>query len=135
MADALSRLEIPDYEEPQTSEINNNEQILAEEDEEFPLALDIISKHQQKDREIRNLTRETGFYKKQVDSVPIIYTEEGKIVIPPSLQDRVVDWYHHFLLHPGASKMESTIRQKLWCKGMSQDIKDHVKECITCSKK
>ena len=62
----------------------------------------------------------------------MLYTPKDQIVIPPSLQQKVMEWYHHFLLHPGATKMANTIKQKLWWHGMDTAIQRHVAACETC---
>ncbi len=38
----------------------------------------------------------------------------GKMVIPKSLQPRIVEWYHSYLSHPGLNRTEETIGQHLW---------------------
>ena len=55
---------------------------------------------------------------------------KDKIVIPSSLQNRVVEWYHTYLLHPGVNCTEATIRQHLWWPNMRDDIKRHIGTCI-----
>ena len=36
---------------------------------------------------------------------------KDKIVVPTSLQGRIVEWYHERLCHPGLTRTEATIRQ------------------------
>jgi hypothetical protein len=43
---------------------------------------------------------------------------QKKIVIPQSLQKRVVDWYHLHLCHPGTTRTEATIRQHFYWKNL-----------------
>ena len=85
IADVLSWLDPPETEEFHIYKANNAEIALAGGDEEFSPSLEILSKNQQEDRETRNLIRETGFHKKKVDTVPIIYTDKDRIVISPFL--------------------------------------------------
>ena len=40
-----------------------------------------------------------------------LITKFQKIVVPDKLQQRIVDWYHQQLCHPGIKRRESTIRQ------------------------
>ena len=40
-----------------------------------------------------------------------LITKFQKIVIPDKLQQRIVDWYHQQLCHPGIKRTETTIRQ------------------------
>ena len=134
VADTLSRLDIQTLKDNIAKEVNCLELMLAEQDEECPLALEVIYEHQKDCRNTRMLRLEEGFYKKTIDGHSLLYTGEDLLVIPPSLQVKIMEWYHHFLLHPGASKMVETMKQKLWWKGMSADIKRHVVACATCKK-
>ena len=134
VADTLSRLDIQTLKDNIAKEVNFLELMLAEQDEECPLALEVIYLHQKDCRDTRMLRLEEGFYKKTIDGLSLLYTSEDQLVIPKSLQKKIIEWYHHFLLHPGASKMYNTIKQKLWWKGMSADIKRHVAACATCKK-
>ena len=108
--------------------------MLGEQDEECPLALEVIYEHQSQCRDTRMLRLEEGFYKKTIDGLSLLYTSKDQLVIPPSLQVKIMEWYHHFLLHPGASKMVETMKQKLWWKGMDSAVKKHVAACATCKK-
>ncbi len=44
------------------------------------------------------------------------------MVIPKSLQPRIVEWYHSYLSHPGINRIEETIGQHQWWPKM----RDHV---------
>ena len=66
--------------------------------------------------------------------MPLIVTAEDKIVIPDSHKEAVLNWYHYFLNHPGESRMELTIRKKLYWRGLSGDCTHFVKTCKTCKK-
>jgi hypothetical protein len=46
-----------------------------------------------------------------VGKTPLIYTDEEQLVIPISLQNEIIKWYHHFLLHPGETRMTKTIKK------------------------
>ncbi len=37
-----------------------------------------------------------------------VLCKEDKLIIPASLQRRAVSWYHHYLQHPGHSRLEET---------------------------
>jgi hypothetical protein len=44
-----------------------------------------------------------------------VLCKEDKLIIPASLQHRAVSWYHHYLQHPGHSRLEETMRSmKYW---------------------
>jgi hypothetical protein len=45
-----------------------------------------------------------------------------KIYIPQSLRQRVLSWYHEYLLHPGRTKTEKTIRNTMTWSGLTQYV-------------
>jgi hypothetical protein len=47
-----------------------------------------------------------------------------KIYIPQSLrkQQRLLPWYHEYLLHPGQTRTENTIRNTMTWPGPTQDV-------------
>ena len=53
-------------------------------------------------------------------------TLNKKIYVPASLRQRIVSWYHDYLAHPGNTRMEATINQRLTWPQMQQDIEQHV---------
>ena len=58
----------------------------------------------------------------------------GKILIPKTLQKRIVEWYHTTLLHPGETRTEMTIRQHFTWKGLGNTVQEVCKNCPTCQK-
>jgi Integrase zinc binding domain len=58
----------------------------------------------------------------------LLYYKE-KIYIPQSLQPRLLSWYHEYLLHPGQTCTEQTIRNTMTWPGLTQDIE---RLCSTC---
>ena len=53
-------------------------------------------------------------------------------MLPPSLQQKAVEWYHEHLLHPGETRMELTIGQHYYFQGMRNIIQQVCKQCPTC---
>ena len=53
-------------------------------------------------------------------------TFNDKIVIPVSLRTRIVAWYHEYLVHPGQTRMEKTLRQTLTWPNLRQDVEQYV---------
>jgi hypothetical protein len=45
-----------------------------------------------------------------------------KIYIPQSLRQRVLSWYHEYLLHLGQTRTEKTIRNTMTWPGVTQDV-------------
>jgi hypothetical protein len=124
-ADALSRLEI---ENPIMAEAHFTEALRSEYyalgDEDlpetaYPLYYALLGKEQSKDTKL--LTEV-----KKPNSPYLIQSFTGggktrdlicfknKIVVPKSLQSRIVQWYHDYLGHPGITRTEETIGQHLW---------------------
>jgi hypothetical protein len=58
--------------------------------------------------------------------------KNGKVMIPTSLWHRAVSWYHHYLQHPGHSRLEETMRSVMYWKGMRTTIRKYVKSCRSC---
>ena len=64
----------------------------------------------------------------------MLICHKGKIVIPQTLQQQVMEWYHLYLGHPGINRTEETISQHLWWPRMRDAITKHVSCCGTCQK-
>jgi hypothetical protein len=84
--------------------------------DEFPLQFKNIQLEQQKDQtpmtkgcQHPSKYAVTNFRDGGTDRKLI--TRNERIVIPTSLQKRIVRWYHHILCHPGESRTEATIAQ------------------------
>ncbi len=84
-----------------------------EEDEICPLTIIEIAKAQ-KERSNQKIyykqnakTPEKGMSFQLIENTKVLY-QEDRIVIPASLQHRAVSWYHHYLQHPGHSRLEET---------------------------
>ena len=104
------------------------------EEEDFPLSLSVIYRHQTNCRDTRSLANKAGFKKVIIDTLALIHTDYDKIVIPEKHQETVLTWYHYFLNHIGESRMELTICKKLYWRGMTGDVRRFVKTCTTCKK-
>ena len=52
-----------------------------------------------------------------------VQTYKDKIYIPASLREKVLNWYHHYLQHPGASRMERTLGSVVYWPNMSKKIR------------
>lgn len=156
VADALSRLDIESSSTPefQPGGVSGSNLTAVEEnhamheyygntDEDlplnaFPLRFKEIQKAQQSDSELLDKLKYNNKYSirtyraggKRRDLI----TREGKICIPPSLQQRVIDWYHVQLCHPGENRTEQTIRQHLHWDGIRQQVAKTIKTCPTCQK-
>ena len=61
-----------------------------------------------------------------------LITKGGKIVLPKSLQTKVVQWYHVQLLHPGKTRTELTMAQLYTWVGMKNTIRRVCQHCPSC---
>jgi hypothetical protein len=61
-----------------------------------------------------------------------VLCKDGKLVIPKSLQKQVVQWYHHYLQHPGHVCLEETLSAAMYWKSMGTSIRSYVKKCKSC---
>ena len=64
----------------------------------------------------------------------LILFKNKKIYVPKKLRHNVLTWYHHFLCHPGATRLEKTLSSTMVWPGMSQDCKMFVCVCDTCQR-
>ncbi len=86
-----------------------------EEDEIYPLVIIEIAEAQKKDRNLKIYykqnakTPEKGMSFQLIEDTQVLCMED-KMVIPASLQHRTGSWYHHYLQHPGHSRLEETKR-------------------------
>ena len=61
-----------------------------------------------------------------------LLTQNGKIVVPQKLQQRIVNWYHYVLCHPGQTRTEATIAQHFTWKNIRKDVQNTCTTCPTC---
>eukprot|EP00804_Cyclotella_cryptica_P011135 CCRYP_019065-RA/>CCRYP_019065-RA protein AED:0.43 eAED:0.32 QI:0/0/0/0.5/0/0/2/0/141 len=54
------------------------------------------------------------------------------MVIHNSLQHRAVAWFHHYLQHPGTTRLKETLRLLMYWKGLRTTVQSHVKKCHSC---
>jgi transposase InsO family protein len=146
VADALSRLELA------TPEISNEEMhdmhYLADnfglEDDDlpedvYPLQYKLIATHQnkQKDLFIKLNKKQDGFHLKSFcggGKKRTLICRNEKIIIPKTLQRRVVTWYHDILCHSGETRTEQTLRQQFWWPNLRNDVHDVCSKCDTCQR-
>ena len=141
VADALSRHPI--------REENNNPPVatLAEcmavkplkVEREFPLEMPVLRASQQKernsDKDFRKyfLTNRGDFSYKMVNNEEILCLR-GKLYVPKDLREKVIDWYHFFLCHPGSTRLYNTLKQHLDWPGMALRCVEHTRTCDVCQR-
>ena len=144
VADALSRLDLgesPAF-SSKTEQINfYHEEIfnnLHEYPEDvMPIEFGYIQAHQKEDPELQEKLKDDKYKLHTFHGAGKTYElicKDNKIVIPNSLKQKVMDWYHTILVHPGRDRTEKTISQHFYWKGMHSDIEKFCKLCPTCQK-
>jgi hypothetical protein len=58
--------------------------------------------------------------------------KNDKVIIPTSLRHRAVAWHHHYLQHPGCSRLEETMSSMMNWKDMHDTIWRYFKSCKYC---
>ncbi len=54
------------------------------------------------------------------------------MVIPKPLQVHAVKWYHHYLQHPGHTRLKEMMNAVMYWKGMRTTIRSLTKSCRSC---
>ena len=145
VADAMSRLEIQDTpmsEAHFTEALRSEFYGLDEEDlpeDAYPLSYSLLGKHQSTDKAIlKELKKPKSRYSIQPfiggGKTRELICYNGKIVVPEVLQNRIVQWYHDYLGHPGINRTEETIGQHLWWPKMRNHITNSVSSCESCQR-
>jgi transposase InsO family protein len=138
VADALSRLEIDD-----DQEIFNISECFGFDDDDlppssYPIQHTDIAKAQQANRALLEKLRSNKNYTEETfrggDKDHKLICRNGKIVLPPPLQQKTLDWYHEILCHPGATRTEATLRQHFDWKGLRTMVLATCKKCTLCQK-
>jgi hypothetical protein len=78
----------------------------------FPLTVEEIAKAQVTDKLIQK--DKDKYENKLVENIDVL-CKEGRLVIPKKLQYRAIAWYHHYLQHPGHTRLEETLKQAMYC--------------------
>eukprot|EP00804_Cyclotella_cryptica_P003901 CCRYP_015772-RA/>CCRYP_015772-RA protein AED:0.38 eAED:0.38 QI:0/0/0/1/0/0/3/0/296 len=120
VADAISRLD--------SESINLVFANRSDEDVIYPLTVKEIVQAQTTDATLQKLSRHDKYSTQLVEDTHLL-CKDGKMVIPKALQNRAVSWYHHYLQHPGHTRLEETLHATMYWKGMQSTIRSHVKNC------
>jgi hypothetical protein len=102
---------------------------------DFPLAMSLIKSEQDKVEHIQAIISRPELQEKlskftfgNVEG----YALEGKILVPASLQLRVIEWYHENLKHSGVTQTISSIVAVFGWRGMHSQVEEFVKTCDEC---
>jgi hypothetical protein len=108
-----------------------------EEEEVYPLTLTEIADAQHKDQELKVYFKKNAILPQKDISLHLIeetkvLCKNGIVMIPTSLRHRAVSWYHHYLQHPGHSRLEEMMRSVINWKCVRTTIRKCVKSCRSC---
>jgi len=134
-----------DEHEPSNAQLHAIELFALEADDNtnedgFPLALKRVLNEQQKElskgkSKIKALLdkKQSGYEICDFEGHALIM-HEGKIYVPESLRGRTLEWYHHYLNHPGGDRLANTLLQVCYWKGLTHQAKQYAKACQQCQK-
>ena len=118
--------------------LSEMEHLILEDEESFPLNLPLVQKAQQqelnkKNNKLKQIVKDkkSGCNKMILDGVELIIYED-RIYVPVKLRKRTLEWYHHFLNHPGGERLFKTINKVCYWKGMASQSTTFCKKCKTC---
>ena len=118
----------------ETAVQRGNDHLDVDSEEPFPLDLEQVAHEQNGDKQLRGVIKGIPRHLKAEMKLKVIndvevQTYKDKIYIPASLWEKVLNWYHHYLQHPGASRMENTLGSVVYWPNMSKEIR---RLCTTC---
>ena len=89
----------------------------SKEDVIYPLTVMEIAQAQEDDLVLKKLSK-TDKYSTQLVEDTQVWCKDDKMVIPKVLQRRAVSWYHHYMQHPGHTRLEETLHAAMYWNGM-----------------
>lgn len=98
----------------------------------FPLSFDVIATHQASDDTLQSLAHSNSSYQRVAFPPHLVIMKNNKIIVPQSLQKRLITWYHTSLAHPGIDRTAATIGQHFHWSTLSSDVAHFVQSCTTC---
>jgi hypothetical protein len=128
--------ETQDPDELNTIEMNHVFANCSKEDEISPLTVKEIVEAQKADPIIKHLFKSNAVLSKGLELQLVenksCICHEGRLIILKPLQWRAMIWYHHYLQHPGHTRLEETMKAAKYWKGMRITIRSITKSCKTC---
>ncbi len=79
----------------------------------------------------RNAVIDQGFEVKLIENTTCV-CKDGQLGIPKPLQVCAVKWYHHYLQHPGHTRLKEMMNAAMYWKGMRTTIRSLTKSCRSC---
>ena len=79
----------------------------------YPLTVREIAEEQIKDKNLQQQKLTTKFEETLIENTYVL-CKKGKMIIPKTLRHCAVTWYHHYLQHPGHTRLEETLRPAMY---------------------
>ena len=135
VADAISRLPMSEM-----SKIEDEFFIQEDQEAEFPLDLHLVQERteielNEVNSPLKKLIndKKSGYNINTIDNIELV-TYQDKIYVPKSLRRRTLEWYHHFLNHPGGDRLYHTLQTVCYWKGMAYQAATLCKRCDDCQR-
>jgi hypothetical protein len=105
----------------------------SDEDKIYPLTKAEIAAAQRANASLKHLFKHNavidhGLEIKLIENTSCV-CKDGQLVIPKPLQVRAVKWYHHYLQHPGHTRLKEMMNAAMYWKGMHTTIRSLTKSC------
>jgi hypothetical protein len=108
----------------------------SDEDEIYPLTTVEIAEAQRANASLKHLFKLNVVIDQGLEIKPNENTtcvcKDGQQVIPKPLQVHAVKWYHHYLQHPGHTRLEEMMNTAMYWKGMHTTIRSLTKSNRSC---
>jgi hypothetical protein len=137
----MNRYDTKSSDETNTDYKTNYSQVFTNnlsDDEVYPLTVAEIADAQRADPKWKQIFKNKDprgkIRKVIIDETEILVKDKSRLVIPAVLQTRAIQWYHHYLQHPGISRLEETLVAVMYWHGLRADVRRHVKSCERCQK-
>ena len=108
----------------------------SEEDEIYPLTVKEIVEAQKATSKLKHFFKSNAVLDKGLELHFIengsCICHKGWLIIPKPLQRCAVMWYHHYLQHPGHTRLEETMKAAIYWKGMRNTVRSITKSCKSC---
>eukprot|EP00804_Cyclotella_cryptica_P025555 CCRYP_002815-RC/>CCRYP_002815-RC protein AED:0.24 eAED:0.24 QI:0/0.6/0.66/0.83/0.8/0.66/6/115/854 len=104
---------------------------------DFPLSMKLLKEEQIKDEKIQEALQKHASNDRFGTlnfGTTSVHTIDGKVMVPATLQHRIIDWYHINLRHPGSTRTLNSIVQNFYWKGMRSQIKEYIRTCNQCQR-
>lgn len=81
---------------------------------------------------MRKLETKANYSTKRFGKHTVIFKDKQTMPVPTSLQQEIMNWYHTNLCHPGADRLEQTIRRNFTWKNIRRQARQTCKQCRKC---